>query len=107
MLHRWLVGSQLLSHACAPNKNICSEYRIPARSITALPNVFTQVPCLAMVLTVFLLVCMFTYTVTAQQGGCNSLSTTNGLINGTGKTGVIPNVQAPSGGTIIILVIVN
>ena len=59
--------------------------------------------CLAMELTVFLLVCTLTYTVTAQQGGCNSLSTKNGLINGTGKTGVIPNVQAPSGGTIILV----
>ena len=49
--------------------------------------------------------CTFTYTVTAQQGGCNNLSTTNGLITGTGKTGVIPNIYAPSGGTIILVIL--
>ena len=33
-------------------------------------------------------------------GGCNLIGpTTNGLIAGVNKTGVIPNVQATSGGT--------
>ena len=41
----------------------------------------------------FLLVCTGTHTVTAQQGGCNNLSTTNGLITGS-NNGVIPNNRA-------------
>ena len=49
-------------------------------------------------LSALLLVCTCTYTVTAQ-GGCNTLSSTNGLINGAGKTGVFPNIQAGPGGT--------
>ena len=40
---------------------------------------------------------------TAAQGGCNTLSSANALIVGSGKTGVIPNLQAWSGGRSIIL----
>ena len=57
-------------------------------------------------LSAFLLVCTCTYIVTAQTpgsdpgGGCNLIGpTTSSLITGVGKTGVIPNVQATSGGT--------
>ena len=62
-------------------------------------------------LSAFLLVCTLrcTYIVTAQTpaptgsdpgGGCNLIGpTTDGLITGINKTGVIPNVEATSGGT--------
>ena len=68
-------------------------------------------------LSAFLLVCTCTYIVTAQMpmpspsptpapvgsdpgGGCNLIGpTTDGLIAGVNKTGVIPNVEAASGGT--------
>ena len=57
-------------------------------------------------LSAILLVCMCTYIVTAQTpgsdpgGGCNLIGpTTDGLITGVNKTGVIPNVEATSGGT--------
>ena len=44
---------------------------------------------------------------TAAQGGCNTLSSTNGLIVGSGKTGVIPNLQTGPGGRSIIIISVH
>ena len=55
-------------------------------------------------LTALLLVCTCTYTVTAQ-GGCNALSSSNGLVNGQDKTGNIPNVRAFIEGTVFYFVI--
>ena len=54
-------------------------------------------------LSAFLFVCTCTYTVTAQ-GGCNTLSSTNGLIPGTDKTGLFPNLDATPGGTVQCMV---
>ena len=48
-------------------------------------------------LSALLLVCTCTYTVTAQDG-CNALSSSNGLVPGTGKTGDFPNIRADPGG---------
>ena len=69
-----------------------------------------KLSCRLAMLSAFLLVCTCTYIVTAQPttapvgsdpgGGCNLIGpTTDGLITGVGKTGVIPNVSATSGGT--------
>ena len=52
-------------------------------------------------LSALLLVCTCTYTVTAKDG-CNTLSSSNGLTNGTGKTGDIPNIKADPGGAVFI-----
>ena len=54
-------------------------------------------------LSALLLVCTCAYTVTAQPGGCNTLSTFKGLINGTDKIGIIPYIRADHpGGTVFI-----
>ena len=56
--------------------------------------------CSQAILIAILLVCTAcTYTVTAAQGGCNTLPTSNGLIGGRNKAGVIPILRAPSGGS--------
>ena len=68
-----------------------------------------KLSCRLAMLSAFLLVCTCTYIVAAQTpapvesdpgGGCNLIGpTTNGLIAGVNKTGVIPNVSATYGGT--------
>ena len=57
--------------------------------------------CCQAILIAILLVCTAcTYTVTAQDG-CNTLYTSNGLIAGSNKNGIIPYVQVPPGGTLL------
>ena len=60
-------------------------------------NLMKRFWCLAL-----LLVCTGAHTVTAQQVGCNDLSATNGLITGSNKNGVIPDIRAPPGGKYIL-----
>ena len=62
-------------------------------------NLMKRFWCLAL-----LLVCTCTHT-PAQQGGCNNLSTTNGLITGSNKNGVIPIIRAPTGGKYTLFII--
>ena len=62
-------------------------------------NLMKRFWCLAL-----LLVCTCTHT-PAQQGGCNNLSTTNGLITGRNRNGVIPIIRAPPRGKYTIFII--
>ena len=55
--------------------------------------------CQAILIAILLVCTACTYTVTAQ-GGCNTLPTSNGLIAGNNKDGVIPYVRASPGGTV-------